>query len=160
MSSILIVCTANICRSPVGEALLRYILQQRGLTDWKVDSAGTFAYPGQPASVFSVQAVAELNIDISHHRSKRVSKSLLRNADLVLCMELRHVNALRAEYPAHSAKIFTLGQMSGHAKDVADPYGGSLKDYQYMVKEVKYLLESGIDKIIYFAEKNHQNTTG
>ena len=41
--SALVVCLGNICRSPMGEAVLKHVAQQRGI-DIEVDSAGTAAY--------------------------------------------------------------------------------------------------------------------
>ena len=154
MPYVLLVCTANICRSPVGEGLLRHAWQQRGMAGWTVGSAGTWAMAGQPASTFSVQAMAERGIDISSHRSREVNEILLQKADLVLCMEWRHVEALQVEFPAHAAKIFTLGQMSGEKGGVADPYGSTLENYRKMVAEVAALLDAGYDQIVTLAEEN------
>lgn len=41
--SALVVCLGNICRSPMGEAVLKHVAKQRGI-DLEVDSAGTAAY--------------------------------------------------------------------------------------------------------------------
>ena len=49
MAHIMVVCTANICRSPVAETLLRDRLEKEGLADWEVSSAGTWAETGQRA---------------------------------------------------------------------------------------------------------------
>ncbi len=154
MPHILLVCTANICRSPVGEGLLRHIFQQCGMAGWTVGSAGTWAMPGQSASAFSVQVMADRGIDISSHRSRKVNETLLQGADLVLCMEGRHVEALQIEFPGHAAKIYTLGQMSGEKGGVADPYGSTLENYRKMVKEVADLLNAGFDQIVTLAEEN------
>ncbi|HID52744.1 MAG TPA: low molecular weight protein arginine phosphatase [Anaerolineae bacterium] len=154
MPHILFVCTANICRSPVGEGLLRHTFQQRGMVGWIVGSAGTCAMAGQQVSAFSVQAMAERGIDISSHCSRAVNEMLLQEADLVLCMEWRHVAALRGEFPDHATKIYTLGQMSGEKGGVADPYGSTLENYRRMVAEVSALLEAGFDQIVTLAGEN------
>ena len=95
MPNILIICTANICRSPVVEVLLHNRLQKLGLTDWNVSSAGTWAEYGSRPSEFSGQLMAEEGFDISNHRSRIINEALLEESDLVLCMELGHVEALR-----------------------------------------------------------------
>ena len=154
MPHVLFICTANICRSPVGEGLLRHTWQQHSVDGWTVGSAGTWAMAGQPASTFSVQAMAERGIDISRHRSREVNERLLQEADLVLCMEWRHVEALQVEFPGHAAKIYTLGQMSGEKGSVADPYGSTLENYRKMVAEVAALLDAGYDQIVTLAEEN------
>lgn len=154
MPRVLFICTANICRSPVGEGLLRHTWQQHSVDGWTVGSAGTWAMAGQPVSTFSVQAMAERGIDISRHRSRGVNEQLLQGADLVLCMEWRHVEALRVEFPDHAAKIYTLGQMSGEKGGVADPYGSTLENYRRMVAEVSALLDAGYDQIVMLAGEN------
>lgn len=86
---ILVLCTANICRSPVAEGLLRERLRQAGVPA-RVSSAG-FLRPGSPASQHSAELAAELGLDLSEHRSRRVSAASLAGADLLLAMARAHV---------------------------------------------------------------------
>lgn len=152
---ILVVCTANICRSPVGEALLREQLQQTGLTDWSVSSAGTWAVAGNAASQFSVILLAEQGIDIDGHRSQRVTGALMRQSDLVLCMETAHQGHLQKAFPAQQDKIYTLRQMAGQQGSVRDPYGGSRQEYERMVAELATLIETGFPRIQKLAWENY-----
>jgi len=144
---ILIVCTANICRSPVGEALLQARLQAEGLVDWTVSSAGTWAAAGNAASSFSRILMAEQGLDIASHRSQPVIELLLQQADLVLCMETRHVKTLKSTFPTYKNKLFTLKQMVGKRGSVRDPYGKTRQDYERMVAEVGNLIEQGFPRI-------------
>jgi protein-tyrosine-phosphatase len=89
---ILVVCTANRCRSPVAEVLLWRALVLEGVTA-VVRSAG-FLEPGLPVDETTRQVMAERGIDLSGHRSTQVSAELLAWADLVLTMERRHVREL------------------------------------------------------------------
>lgn len=155
MPTILVVCTANICRSPVAEALLRDRLQKRGLTDWEVSSAGSWAEPGQKASAYSVQLLAEQGIDIQDHLSSTVDEKALADSDLVLCMEIGQVEALRAEFPQYVSRIFLLTEMSGRRYSVNDPYGGPRIAYERMVREVTDLVEEGLPRIIHLAQTNN-----
>lgn len=156
MANILIVCTANICRSPVAEALLRDHLQHAGL-QWQVTSAGTWAETGQSASTYGIELMAERGLDISRHRSKVVDGSLVAEADLVLCMESGHAEALRFEYPRLAHKIYMLTEMSGRRYSVPDPYGGPRKEYERMIGELTGLIESGLPRIIELAQENAQS---
>ncbi len=151
MAHILIVCTANICRSPVGEALLRKRLAERGLDDWTVSSAGTWAQWQRGASQFSVDVMAERGIDISNHRARMIDESLLAEADLVLCMETGHVEALRIEFPAYANKIFLLSETVGKRYSVHDPFGEPLEMYQRMAAELSELIDAGLERIIELA---------
>lgn len=153
---ILVVCTANICRSPVGEVLLQARLQAKGLTNWNVSSAGTWAAVGHAASSFSTVLMAEQGLDILSHGSQPVTELLLQRADLVLCMETGHVKTLRSAFPAYKNKLFTLKKMVGKRGSVRDPYGGSRRDYERMVAEVGELIEQGFPRIRQLVEENFQ----
>lgn len=154
MAKILIVCTANICRSPVVAALLRDRLRQRGLTGWQVGSAGTWVMDRRGASRYSVEVTARDGLDITGHRSAMVDEAFLREADLVLTMEDGHAEALRAEFPQHAPKVHLLTQMIGRAYNIADPYGGPLEEYERMYEEVRQVIDDGLNRIITLAQAN------
>jgi protein-tyrosine phosphatase len=160
MTQILIVCTANICRSPVGEALLRDRLQKRGLADWTVHSAGTWANWERGASQFSVDVMAQKGFDISSHFSRMVDETLLAESDLILCMEKGHVESLKVEFPAYAGRIFLLSEMIGQHFSIHDPYGGTLDMYQQMVEELTLLIDAGLERIIELAGKNERWQSG
>lgn len=153
---ILAVCTANICRSPVAEALLRDKLHAAGLADWTVASAGTWAVEGLAASTFSVLLMEEQGLDIHAHRSQPVTEQLIQQADLVLCMETEHARTLWRVYPSHQHKVYTLRQMVERRGSVRDPYGGSRRQYEHMVAEVDDLLERGLPRIQALVQENFQ----
>jgi protein-tyrosine phosphatase len=152
MPHILIVCTANICRSPVAEVLLRDRLQRLGLGDWTVSSAGTWAEPGRAAAAYSRSLMAQLGFDLSSHRSRAIEEADLAQADLILGMESGHVEALRVEFEAHADRIFLLSQMVGLRYSVSDPYGGPLSGYQRMIIELTGLIDDGLPRIVELAK--------
>ncbi|RMH00795.1 MAG: low molecular weight protein arginine phosphatase [Chloroflexi bacterium] len=154
MPHILIVCTANICRSPVGEALLRDRLQKRGLHDWAVSSAGTWAKQVRGASQYSIQLMAEQGLDISAHQAQMVTAEHLADADLVLCMEVGHAEALKIEFPEYAEKIYLLSEMIGRRFSINDPYGGEIEDYRIMVAELTEIIDEGLDRIIELATRH------
>ncbi len=152
MPHILFVCTANICRSPVAEFVLRDRLVKRGFVDWTVSSAGTWAMETRAASRYSIRVVKEQNIDLKPHVSQMITNDSLKAADVIICMETGHAEALRAEFPRYSDKVFLLSEMVGKRFSISDPYGGSLEGYQSMVKEVTHLVDEGFDRIIELAQ--------
>ncbi|HEY1409356.1 MAG TPA: hypothetical protein VF434_10455 [Promineifilum sp.] len=152
MRRILVVCTANICRSPAAAALLRDRLGKRGLRDWSVGSAGTWARVPRAASRPVVGILRRGGIDISDHQSTMVNEELLREADLVLTMEIGHAEALRLEFPTQAAKVFMLSDMTGKRFDIADPYGGPVEGYEQMVSDLSSLIDEGLDRIIELAQ--------
>lgn len=156
MPHILFVCTANICRSPVAEAVLRRRLRERGMADWTVGSAGTWAVQERGAAQNSVHVLAERGIDISDHRSRMVSREMLDEADLILCMESGHVEALKAEFPEVAHRIHLLSEMVGEGFGISDPYRGPLEEYQQMAVAVTDLIDRGLQRIVDLAWAHHK----
>jgi protein-tyrosine-phosphatase len=154
MANILIVCTANICRSPVAAALLEDRLKERGLKDWTVRSAGTWALAPREASRYSVAVMKRVGLDITAHRSRMVDESHLEQADLVLTMEDGHAEALRAEFPRHAHKVFMITEMVGQTYSIPDPYGGPMADYERMYADLSEVIDKGLNRIIYQAQTN------
>lgn len=154
MANILVVCTANICRSPVATGLLHDRLQQRGLTDWNVASAGTWAIVPRGASRHSVEVMQRNGFDITAHRARMVDGPIIAGADLVLCMEVGHAEALRVEFPDEAHKVFLLSEMVDQTFSVTDPYGGPYEEYELMYEGLEELIDSGLDRIIELASTN------
>ena len=109
MTSILVVCTGNICRSPLAEGFLRGILLRRfGEDAPTVTSAGPAGWDGSPAMPGSVQAAAEREVDISGHVARKLASAMVESADLVVCMAGEHRDAILRASPAAERKVFTL----------------------------------------------------
>ena len=97
MKTILFVCTGNVCRSPMAEALFHRAAQGRG--EFRVLSAGLGALDGQPPTPHSVEAMRELGIDISEQRSRALTAGLVREADYIFGMTRNHVDTIVLLYP-------------------------------------------------------------
>ncbi|MEI7035741.1 low molecular weight protein-tyrosine-phosphatase [Fulvimonas yonginensis] len=117
-NSILVVCFGNVCRSPVAEFLFRRHLGDRGI---RVSSAGLGALVGSPMDENAIALLQERGIDASEHRARQLEPSMLREADLVLAMERRHLNSLVRIAPEASGKAFLFGKWDDGG-DVPDPY--------------------------------------
>jgi protein-tyrosine phosphatase len=151
MIKIISVCTANICRSPVVEAVLQDRLKAVGKSEWQVESAGTWAQNGQAASHYSQVILAERGLDISKHQSQVITREMLMEAALVLCLAEGHAEAMRAEFPEQASKIFLLTEMIGQRYSISDPYGGPRYAYERMIDDVTKLIEDGLPRIIELA---------
>jgi len=137
---ILVVCTGNICRSAMGEVILREELEKIAPGRFVVRSAGTHVYfHGAPAERSAVQAVRELGLDLSAHRTRQMDASLADWADLILGMEDWHCRQIERSFPAARGKTFSFG---GYARgraggaDVDDPYGGSMRVFRACAQEI------------------------
>ena len=111
MASILVVCTGNICRSPMAEGFLRRSLASRGAIGVELASAGTHGWSGSGASPESVEAAAERGADISGHLARRLDAEILESSDLVLAMCAEHRDAAVALAPAAAPRAFTLKEL-------------------------------------------------
>ncbi|MEZ4864504.1 MAG: hypothetical protein R3C14_24530 [Caldilineaceae bacterium] len=148
MPAILIVCTANQCRSPVAEALLRRRLtQQPNGVAWQVESAGTWASVGRSAHPQMQVAAAEVELDLSAHRARMVDDLNLADYDLILTMEQNHREALQVEFPAVRNRIYLLSEMIGLTYDIHDPIGGPLEEFRSTVREIDRLLQAALPRL-------------
>jgi protein-tyrosine-phosphatase len=149
MPSVLFVCTANICRSPMAAALFQQLVaQQANVAGWRIESAGTWALEGQPAAEKSRLVMQRRGLDLSQHRSRTVTAEILRSFDLILTMEGSHKEALRVEFSTDRGKIYLLSEMVGLLYDVPDPIGSDEADFEATANEIGDLLARGFPKIL------------
>jgi protein-tyrosine phosphatase len=106
---ILIVCTGNICRSPMAAAFLRQRFEARQL-DVAVTSAGTRTQ-GKPPMDEVIELMDAHDLDVSEHRSQLVSKQLVAEADLVLCMAREHLREVVLIDSDAYPRTFTLKEL-------------------------------------------------
>lgn len=102
---IVFVCTGNICRSPMGEALLRHELERRGCDGIEVSSCGTWASAPQPATEHAVTVLHGRGVDLRAHRSRALEAAEMEEADLVLAMTSVHVREIEEVAPSALPKV-------------------------------------------------------
>jgi protein-tyrosine-phosphatase len=158
--SVLFICTANICRSPMAEALLRLKVQETGSypDTWRIESAGVNALEGVPPSRFAVEVMTEYGFDITDHKSKTATENMLGEFNLVLTMEKIHKQLLRSRFPDSTGKVYMLSEMIDQEFPVEDPFGNSLEDYRKCADVINRLIESGMDEISKLAASNSRLT--
>jgi protein-tyrosine-phosphatase len=146
---ILLVCTGNICRSPLAAALLQRALAERGIEGIGVCSAGTGAWDGAPVSEGAYLVGLERGLDLSGHRARLLTRELVEAADLVLTMARHH--RARVDELGGEGRVFVLGEYAGRegdAAEVSDPFGGDLEVYRDTCSELEALIETAVQRIV------------
>ena len=158
MTAVIVVCTGNVCRSPIAEGLLRRATEHRPIgAPITVSSAGTAGWEGSPATPEAVEAAAERGVDISGHIATRLRPGMAAGADLVLCMAREHRDLITRDEPEAAGKAFSLKELvrlledgaraplTPHPdEDIADPLGLPLDGYRAIASE----LEDWIDRLV------------
>jgi len=152
MSLILMVCTGNLCRSPMAAGLLRQRLARKGLDgQYTVRSAGTWALEDRPASEQAVEVMAERGVDIAGHRAHSLTAADVAEADLVLVMSREHEQMIANTWPQYRWKVHRLSEMAGKRRDVEDPYGLPSEEYRTCADVIDGYLERGFERILELA---------
>jgi ribose 5-phosphate isomerase B len=128
MQRILFICTGNTCRSPMAAGLFAKMLQERGETGIEVTSAGLAAVDGAPASAGAMEVMRRFGVDLSGHRTRRLTRKMVLAADLVLTMTKRHKEAVLALLPEATGKVFTLQEFAGRFAGSTDPGAGGVEN--------------------------------
>ncbi len=111
---VLIVCTANHCRSPIAEQLLQSAIAQRfaGLDEWAVESAGTDIPGPWPLHPSATSVLAERLPMVAEHYSRQLKPAMIQRADLVLTATRKHRGVVVSYVPAAVGRTFTILQFA------------------------------------------------
>ncbi|MGW0803818.1 arsenate reductase/protein-tyrosine-phosphatase family protein [Nonomuraea sp. NPDC002799] len=108
---ILLVCTANICRSAMAEVIAERMLRSAAFPV-ATESAGVRALVGLPMAPHAVTALDRLGLDGRAHRARMLESGLIGSADLLLTMEAGHRTAAAGLDPGAAHKTFTLPEFA------------------------------------------------
>lgn len=143
MFKVLMVCTGNICRSPMAASFLTQMLTNDLMHKVSVSSAGTHAIYGYPAEPFACQAAEYFGCNLDEHRSQTLSKEMVKASDLVLVMEPRQIAMIKNAFlfGKVSVKLLSDFDPDRNLKEIKDPYGKSLDIYLKCASEIVTCLE-------------------
>jgi L-threonylcarbamoyladenylate synthase len=144
-TTVLFVCSGNTCRSSMAEALAKQYfasklnvpssdLERQGIT---IMSGGTQALHGVRAAAQAVEALSDMGIDLSEHRSRPVTVEMIHQADVVYAMSRNHARAVVSLVPSAADKTFPLDPEN----DIEDPIGGDISLYTQVAEQLKTLIE-------------------
>jgi protein-tyrosine phosphatase len=132
--------------------MLRYFLPDKFKEIITVSSAGTGAFHGNQATAFAIQAMQHYDIDISDHRARRLNRSMIAEADLILAMEQTHLKHIRGMQLFGAGKTHLLSRFDNSRKpyDIQDPIGGTPDLYTESAK----LIHNCLDGIYAYIEEH------
>lgn len=143
MMRILIICTANICRSPMAEHLFKAVFKNCQVT---VDSAGIHGQYGLSADgVIKKMLVAQGLDSIRHHQSKPLTSSMSGQYDLYLCMENHHLDALQKMIPSVTGRAYLYGYWEN--EEILDPHARSEEHYLLALQKITKATQDWFDKL-------------
>ncbi|MDE1179741.1 low molecular weight phosphotyrosine protein phosphatase [Paraburkholderia sp.] len=112
---VLMVCEGNLCRSPMGMALLAH-----AMPSLNVQSAGTHTSGGRAADPLAMQLIEARGLDLRTHVSTLIDEDRVRRSRLILTMTRDQRNAVHARFPFSQGKVHRLGEHEGI--DIVDPF--------------------------------------
>jgi len=144
VKSVLFVCTGNSCRSPMAEGLLKKYLSQLGKGSIEVSSAGMGALDGFTPTDETIEVMKKEDVDLSAFKSRRLTEELIKAADLILVMEIKHKEYIKRVVPEAGQKTYLLkefqkGGRSSYPEDpnVPDPIGKQFDYYKLSFEVIK-----------------------
>ncbi len=142
-NKILIVCTGNICRSPIAEALFK---AADGSKQISFRSAGTQALVGASADAKAQAVLARIGLSLAEHRARQISAELLAASDLILVADAVHRETILLQAPYLTGRVFKLAKFRGD-HNIDDPYRKSIDAFQRAVDEIDACVADWVQRL-------------
>ncbi|WP_066094566.1 low molecular weight protein-tyrosine-phosphatase [Xanthomonas massiliensis] len=134
---ILLVCTGNVCRSPVAAILWR----RHAAAGVDVRSAGLAALVGEPIDPRALRVLRRHGLHDDGHRARQLARAMLHEADLVLAMEQAHLLGVTRMAPEATGRACLLGRWLA-SREIPDPYRGEMDDFERVHRSIAECVES------------------
>lgn len=143
MPKVLVICRANVFRSPLATGLLKQVLGgDPEWSSWEFVSAGTWTKGGVQPDQRVRKELALRGISTLGKRSQEVTRRMVEDADLVLTMTGSQQEAIQVEFPDQAGKVHMFSELDGERVDIPDPAGRDGQAFQ----EVLDLIEGYVER--------------
>lgn len=143
--NLLFVCTGNVSRSFLAQALMQKEAEEAGLDDLHVSSAGLFAHSGSPPDSKMVDYLDTMGLSGGPHRATPLAEDEVARADRILVMERAQKSMIEERWPETRGKVECLGKYipgAPQADDIADPYGKGPYHYRLVQSQITLAVRS------------------
>lgn len=153
VTSMLFVCLGNICRSPFGAELAQRLAADNGHAGMRFSSAGIRPSQDHRSPDAACQASLAYGITLTNHRPQELTAALMQAHDIVVVMEWRQLEQLRAAYPEHRQRIFLLPLFDEGARNayerynIADPFGRPLDAFEECYRRMDHTLRRFLARV-------------
>ena len=137
------VCTGNTCRSPMAKVLYQSMAPDTSLY---ITSRGLVVLFPESANPKAVMVAGNHNLDLSSHVAKPLRDQEINDGTLLLTMTEEQKIRVKKHFPA-AVHIATLKEFVNEMGDVADPYGGTLVEYEECFGELARLVKKVVFKL-------------
>ena len=150
------VCTGNICRSPMGEYLIKQAAAQAGLAVEVASSGISNEEEGNPIDRRAKKVLDELNINTGAHRAQQFTRADFDRYDLLLAMDTNHYRALKRMAPTEeaAAKVRLMREFDPAVADqpldrlgIYDPWYGDMSDFYETFQMIRDAVPGVIEQI-------------
>lgn len=144
--NLLFLCMGSTCRSPMMAALYARAATAAGRNDLAI-AAGWAAVDGDMPSAGAIAAMSKLGVDISGHRARLMSRSLVKNADYIIAADRSAVDAINKNYPEWVKKVIPLGLFSNknEVPEIRDPAGKEQAIYDWTARQINSFVSRLVD---------------
>ena len=151
MIKILFVCHGNICRSPMAEFIMKYLVDQCGLTNqFHIASAATSTEEiGSRVHHGTAAVLDRLGIDYSEKRARQMTKKDYQDYDMLIGMDdwnMRNMNRIAGGDP--DGKLYLLMDFTDRPGEVADPW--YTRNFEVTYRDVM----DGCEGLLAYLEEN------